>query len=239
MRLIGKTIVVTGAARGQGAAEARLFVSEGATVILTDVLEEDGQALVDELGEHAMFMRHDVTCEADWARVADAVRSNGGLDGLVNNAGIYNPLPIGETTQDIYEAHFRVNQLGCFLGLRMVDEIGRQGASVVNISSLAGLRASRGVAYTSTKWALRGMSKTAAVELGKRGIRVNSVHPGIIDTPMLDTWDEEHYEVRVGLVPLGRAGSSEEVAKLVLFLLSDESAYVTGAEIAIDGGLSA
>jgi 3alpha(or 20beta)-hydroxysteroid dehydrogenase len=239
MRFQGRYVVVTGAARGQGAEEARLLAEEGATVLLTDVLEEEGQALAAEIGRGVSFLKHDVASEADWAAVAQVVREWGALDGLVNNAGIFRPTSIAETSPEQFDWHYQVNQRGSFLGLKLAEEQGRSGTSVVNISSLAGLRASRGVAYTGTKWALRGISKTAAVELGPRGIRVNSVHPGIIDTPMLEAWTPEQYDDRLSMVPLRRAGTVTDVARLVLFLLSDESAYITGAEIAIDGGLSA
>lgn len=234
----GKFILVTGAARGQGEAEVRKLVAEGASVLATDVLAEEGEALAAELGNAVTFMRHDVASEADWVEVARRIGTFGALDGLVNNAGIYNPGSIAETDVGSFQRHFRVNQLGSFLGIKLAQELGRSGTSVVNVSSVAGLRGSSGIAYVATKWALRGMTKTAAAELGPQGIRVNSIHPGIIDTPMLDVWTHEHLEQRSAMVPLKRPGSSEEVAELVAFLLSDASSYINGAEIAIDGGLS-
>jgi 3alpha(or 20beta)-hydroxysteroid dehydrogenase len=163
----------------------------------------------------------------------------GGLHGLVNNAGIYQPRTLMETDTELFERHMRVNQLGCFLGMKVVVPLMEQsgGGSIVNISSAAGLRGSPGaIAYSATKWALRGMTKAAAIDLAPRRIRVNSVHPGPIDTEMLKVRTPEQNRERLQLVPMKRMGTAEEVASLVLFLLSDESGYVTGAEVAIDGG---
>ncbi|MCB1474515.1 MAG: SDR family oxidoreductase [Rhodobiaceae bacterium] len=238
-RFKGRNILITGGARGQGAEEARRLCAEGARVFITDVLDAEGEALARELGDRVSFSHHDVSSEADWRSVCDEIRLAGGLHGLVNNAGIFNPLPIADTSAQSFEAHFRVNQLGCFLGMKLGAEVAApEGASFVNISSIAGLRGTPGIAYTGTKWALRGMTKTAAVELAPRKIRVNSVHPGLIDTPMLDVMEPERRQKRVGFVPLGRSGTVEDVADLVLFLLSDESSYITGAEIAVDGGIT-
>ncbi|MBX6374141.1 MAG: glucose 1-dehydrogenase [Acetobacteraceae bacterium] len=240
-RFDGKVVLISGGARGQGAAEARMLVAEGGKVVIGDVLEEEGRALAAELGpSSALFLRQDVTEEADWNRaVAAAVETFGGLHGLVNNAGIYIPKTLMETDAALFERHMRVNQLGCFLGMKAVVPAMERagGGSIVNISSVAGLRGSPGaIAYSATKWALRGMTKAAAVDLAPRGIRVNSVHPGPIDTDMLKVRTPEQNRARVELVPMKRMGTAEEVAKLVLFLLSDDSAYITGAEVAIDGG---
>jgi 3alpha(or 20beta)-hydroxysteroid dehydrogenase len=238
-RLAGKIILISGGARGQGAAEARLAVAEGARVVLGDVLEADGARLAHELGDAAVFVRQDVTSETDWAKAIDAAAAMGGLHGLVNNAGIYQPRTLLETDAALFERHMRVNQLGCFLGMKLVVPLMERsgGGSIVNISSVAGLRGSPGaIAYSATKWALRGMTKAAAVDLAPRKIRVNSVHPGPIDTEMLSVRSAEQNRERLTRVPMGRMGTAEEVAKLVLFLLSDESSYMTGAEIAIDGG---
>lgn len=235
----GRLIVVTGGARGQGAEEARQLVAHGARVIVTDILEEEGQALTRELGSGATFFRHDVANELDWIGLMDFLRPLGVPWGLVNNAGVYRPLSIEQTDVALFDQHVRINEVGCFLGMKHVAAgMGEDGGSIVNVSSIAGLRASPGIAYVATKWAIRGMTKTAAAELGPRKIRVNSIHPGIIDTAMLDVWTREHFDARLAKVPLGRAGDAEDVAKLVLFLLSDDSNYITGAEIAIDGGLS-
>ena len=160
---------------------------------------------------------------------------------MVNNAGIYVPRTLMETDAVLFERHMRVNQLGCFLGMKAVVPAMERagGGSIVNISSTAGLRGSPGaIAYSSTKWALRGMTKAAAIDLAPRGIRVNSVHPGPIDTDMVKVWSNEQRATRIGQIPMGRMGTAEEVARTVLFLLSDDSAYMTGAELAIDGGIS-
>jgi 3alpha(or 20beta)-hydroxysteroid dehydrogenase len=240
-RFDNKVVLVTGGARGQGAAEARLLVAEGAKVVIGDVLEAEGRRLASELGTASVFLRQDVTEEADWARAIEAAQALGGLHGMVNNAGIYKPKPVLETDAALFERHMRVNQLGCFLGMQAVARPMERsgGGSIVNISSVAGLRGSPGaIAYSATKWALRGMTKAAAVDFAPRNIRVNSVHPGPIDTEMLHVRTPEQNQRRVQQVPMKRMGTAEEVAKLVLFLLSDESSYITGAEIAIDGGAS-
>ena len=238
-RLTGKIVLISGGARGQGAAEARLFVAEGAKVVIGDVLEAEGQRLAAELGDAAVFVRQDVTREDDWKAAIDAAAALGGLHGLVNNAGIYQPKTLMETDTALFERHMRVNQLGCFLGMQAVVPLMERsgGGSIVNVSSVAGLRGSPGaIAYSATKWALRGMTKAAAVDLAPRGIRVNSIHPGPIDTEMLNVRTPEQNQRRLQAVPMKRMGTAEEVANLVLFLLSDESGYITGAEVAIDGG---
>jgi 3alpha(or 20beta)-hydroxysteroid dehydrogenase len=238
-RLTGKIVLISGGARGQGAAEARLFVAEGAKVVIGDVLETEGRRLAAELGDAAVFVRQDVTREDDWAKALDAAAGLGGLHGLVNNAGIYQPKTLMETDVALFERHMRVNQLGCFLGMKAVVPLMEKtgGGSIVNISSVAGLRGSPGaIAYSATKWALRGMTKAAAIDLAPRRIRVNSVHPGPIDTEMLNVRTPEQNQRRLEAVPMKRQGTAEEVANLVLFLLSEESGYITGAEVAIDGG---
>ena len=237
--LTGKIVLISGGARGQGAAEARMLVASGARVVIGDVLDERGQALAAELGDAAVYVHQDVTREADWAAAVGAAVRMGGLHGLVNNAGIYQPRSLMDTDAELFERHMRVNQLGCFLGMKAavpaMELAG--GGSIVNISSVAGLRGSpHALAYSATKWALRGMTKAAAIDLASRKIRVNSVHPGPIATEMLDVRTPEENARRLDRVPMGRQGSAEEVAKLVLFLLSDESSYMTGAEVAIDGG---
>jgi 3alpha(or 20beta)-hydroxysteroid dehydrogenase len=239
-RLDGKVILISGAARGQGEAEARLCVAEGASVVIGDVLESEGRRLGAELGKAAVFLRHDVTQESDWRKAIDAAQAAfGGLHGLINNAGIFQPSTLMETDTELFERHMRVNQLGCFLGMKCAVPLMERsgGGSIVNISSVAGLRGSPGaIAYSATKWALRGMTKAAAIDLAPRGIRVNSVHPGPIDTEMLKVRTPEQNRARLQHVPMKRMGTAEEVARLVLFLLSDESGYITGAEVAIDGG---
>src|SRR6516162_8392981 len=230
---------ISGGARGQGAAEALLLVTEGARVVIGDVLEQEGRQLASELGGAATFVRHDVTQERDWETAVNTAEKFGGLHGLVNNAGIYQPSTLMETDTELFERHTRVNQLGSFLGMKTVVPLMEQsgGGSIVNISSVAGLRGSPGaIAYSTTKWALRGMTK-AAIDLAPRKIRVNSVHPGPIDTEMLKVRTPEQNQQRL-VSPMKRMGTADEVASLVLFLLSDESAYITGAEVTIDGGAS-
>jgi 3alpha(or 20beta)-hydroxysteroid dehydrogenase len=238
-RLKGKIILISGGARGQGAAEARLFVAEGARVVIGDVLEAEGRRLASELGGAAVFVAQDVTKEEDWDKAINAAETLGGLHGLVNNAGIYQPRTLMETDAALFERHMRINQLGCFLGMKAVVPLMEQsgGGSIANISSVAGLRGSPGaIAYSATKWALRGMTKAAAIDLAPRKIRVNSIHPGPIDTEMLNVRTPEQNALRLERVPMKRMGTVDEVASLVLFLLSDESGYITGAEVAIDGG---
>ncbi|MGH7155970.1 MAG: SDR family NAD(P)-dependent oxidoreductase, partial [Acetobacteraceae bacterium] len=182
-----------------------------------------------------------VTEEADWTAAVNAAERMGGLHGMVNNAAIFVPRGLMDTDVALFERHMRVNQLGCFIGMKAVVAPMERGGggSIVNISSVAGLRGSPGaVAYSATKWALRGMTKAAAIDLAGRGIRVNSVHPGPIDTEMLKARTLEENQRRLQLVPFKRMGTAEEVAQLVLFLLSDESGYITGAEVTIDGGVS-
>lgn len=240
-RFDGTVVLISGGARGQGAAEARMLVAEGAKVVIGDLLEDQGRALAEQLGPAAVFVRQDVTSEADWASAVAAAEKLGGLHGMVNNAGIFIPKPLMETDAALFERHARINQLGCFLGMKAsapaMERSG--GGSIVNISSVAGLRGSPGaIAYSATKWALRGMTKAAALEFAPMKIRVNSVHPGPIDTEMLNVRTPEQNAARVRMVPMKRMGTAEEVAKLVLFLLSGDSAYMTGAEVAIDGGVS-
>ncbi len=238
--LTDKVALITGAARGQGAAEARLFVASGARVVLTDVLETEGKRLATELGAAARFVRHDVTSADDWnAAVAVAVSEFGALNVLVNNAAIYTAKPLTDTTPEELETILRVNLVGAFRGIRaVVEPMSAAGGSIVNISSQAGLEGLMGhSAYGASKWGLRGLSKTAALELGPSGIRVNSVHPGPIATPMVPylTTGPGSFPT----LPLQRTGAPEEVAELVAFLSSDASAYITGAEVTIDGGLAA
>ncbi len=243
-RLEGKTALITGGARGQGAAEATLFAAEGANVVLTDVLDADGERVADTIG--GTFLHHDVTSEEEWAAaVAHTVELHGGIDVLVNNAGIYRGSSLIDCPIEEYRRVIEVNQIGVFLGMREVAPvlIERGGGSIVNISSAAGLRAGRsGFAYGASKWAVRGMTRSAAAQLGPHGVRVNSIHPGVIETPMLaDTSmaDPANIVEVSGRAPLGRIGQPEEVARLALFLASDESSYSTGSEFIVDGGLIA
>ncbi|MEZ0363077.1 glucose 1-dehydrogenase [Mycobacterium sp. pUA109] len=239
--LTGKVAIITGAARGQGAAEARLFAALGARVVLTDVLVDEGERVAAELG--ARFVRHDVGDEHGWAGVVEmAVAAYGRVDVLVNNAAICHVHPLAEQGVDGFERMLRVNLIGPFLGTKAVLEPMKSagGGSIINVSSQAGLQGLAGYGgYGASKWGLRGMSKVAAIELGPWGIRVNSVHPGLIDTPMV-----AHLPVQRGPgghpgAPLTRIGTPQEVAEVVAFLASDASSYITGAELAVDGGASA
>jgi len=240
-RFNNKIVLITGAARGQGAEEARLLVAEGAQVVLADVRDEEGSGLATSLGSRAVFQRLDVSDETSWQSAIDRCEKLGGLHGLVNNAGVYRPATIQETDAALMQAHFQVNQLGVLLGMKAAAPLLKRcnGGSIVNISSTAGLQGiPNAIAYVGTKWAVRGMTKAAALELASSNIRVNSVHPGLIDTEMLGARSREDLERRAGLIPLKRMGTAADVAHLVLFLLSDESAYMSGAEISIDGALS-
>jgi 3alpha(or 20beta)-hydroxysteroid dehydrogenase len=239
-RLEGKIAIITGAARGQGANEARRFVAEGAKVVLTD-LSDGGEKVAAELGENAIFLQHNVSDEDAWRHVVDfAVKKFGRIDILVNNAGIFTPHSIVDTTKESFDRHYQVNQLGVFLGTKAVIEPMKAsgGGSIVNISSAAGVRGYPDmIAYAGTKWAVRGMTKCAARELAPMRIRVNSVHPGLVDTPMLDDHTPEALKEFANAVPLGRIGTPDDVAEIVIFLASDLSSYLTGAEIVADGGL--
>ena len=234
-RLDGKVAVITGGARGQGAAEGALFVSEGATVYLTDVLDDDGAKTAADVG--ATFLHHDVTEPAQWQAVVDrVVADHDRLDVLVNNAGILHWATMTETPLEVWNRVLAVNQTGVFLGMQTAARPMKRNrsGSIINISSIGGMRgASACFAYGATKWAVRGMTKGAAQELGPFGIRVNSIHPGVIDTPMMADQDLDAIASRV---PLGRYANADEVAKLALWLASDDSAYASGAEFVLDGG---
>ncbi|MBB4684951.1 glucose 1-dehydrogenase [Amycolatopsis jiangsuensis] len=244
-RLAGKVALITGSARGQGAAAARAFVAEGARVVVADVLDTEGKALAGELGETAAFCHLDVGDEDSWAAAVErTVTEFGPPSVLVNNAGILHFSELASTTLADYERVVRVNQIGAFLGMRSVVEpmAGAGGGSIVNVSSVEGLAGMPFlVAYTASKFAIRGMTKVAALELGARGIRVNSVHPGMIDTKMVSEAAGTDVDVSwVGKkVALGRVGRAEEIAPLLVFLGSDESSYCTGGEFVADGGATA
>lgn len=239
--LSGKVAIVTGAAQGQGAAEARQFAACGARVVLTDVLESEGAAVAKELGEAALFVRHDVAESRDWdSTVAAALDTFGRVDVLVNNAALYRVRGLEEQTYEEFDRILRTNLLGAFLGMQAVLEPMRRagGGAIVNIASQAGMEGIAGhAAYGSAKWGLRGLSRTAAVELGADGIRVNTVCPGAIDTAM--TGHRGHEPGSHPTAPLGRRGTAAEVADLVTFLASEEASYLTGAEFPVDGGATA
>ncbi|CAM3837864.1 glucose 1-dehydrogenase [Kibdelosporangium persicum] len=245
-RLDGKVALVSGAARGQGAATARRFVEEGAKVTIADILDEQGKELAAELGEAAVYQHLDVASEDDWTAAVDRTRTEfGALNVLVNNAGIVHVKSIADTTLAEYEHVIRVNQIGCFLGMRAVIPAltEAKGGSIINVSSVEGLGGMPFLtSYTASKFAIRGMTKAAAMELGHLGIRVNSVHPGVIDTQMVRdaAGGAEVDMTRVGKrVALRRCGQPEEIANLQVFLASDESSYSTGAEFVADGGATA
>jgi 3alpha(or 20beta)-hydroxysteroid dehydrogenase len=239
-QLNGKVAIITGAAGGQGEAEARLFVVQGARVVITDIQDQGGQVAAD-LGEAAVFLKHDVSDSAGWSQVvAETLRRFGKVDALVNNAAMFNPKSLVETSAAEMEQHFRINQLGVFLGMQaVIAPMTAAGAgSIVNISSVSGMRNIPGqFAYAATKWAVRGMTGNAAAELARFGIRVNSVYPGLIDTPMLAGNSAETNARFARGVPLGRMAEAREVAAVVAFLASDAASYVNGAEIAVDGGV--
>jgi 3alpha(or 20beta)-hydroxysteroid dehydrogenase len=235
-----KVVIITGAGSGQGAAEARLFLRAGAKVVLTDI-NEAGGAVAASLGGAAHFVRHDVADEEGWTNViAQTLDRFGRLDVLVNNAGVFKLSSFLETNNELWELHYRVNQLGVFLGMRAAVEVMRKSGagSIINISSIAAMGSMSGsFAYSSSKWAVRGMTALAATELAPLGIRVNGIYPGLIDTPMLaENGPERLSEIKQAL-PMRRAGTPEEVAEVVLFLASDAASYISGAEIKVSGGL--
>lgn len=242
-RLSNKVTIVTGGARGMGAATCRLFVEEGAKVVIADVLDADGQALAAQLGPGAHFAHLDVSDEAAWtALVADTEERFGAIDVLVNNAGVLLFRTLRDTTKADFERVLSINLTGTFLGLHTVGTrmVERGRGSIVNISSADGMKGANGLgAYCASKWGIRGLTKVAAMEFGHRGVRVNSVHPGGVDTAMGNPYAEKREDVnkRYGMVPLQRVGEPEEVARTSLFLASDESSYLCGAEIAVDGGM--
>jgi 3alpha(or 20beta)-hydroxysteroid dehydrogenase len=242
-RLDGKIAIISGAARGQGAAEARWFVREGAAgVVVADVLEDEGKAIAAGLGERATFVSLDVTDEEQWAATVDACRERFGLPSvLVNNAGILRFRQLVNTPVDEFRLVVDVNLTGTFLGMKTVAPAMAEGGggSIVNISSTSGLIGLPAVSsYTASKWGVRGLTKTAAIELGQHGIRVNSVHPGSIDTPMVmfDGLTPEDFSPYTDRLPIKRIGTVDDVAALVTFLASDESSYCTGSEFVVDGG---
>jgi 3alpha(or 20beta)-hydroxysteroid dehydrogenase len=234
-RVAGKVVVVTGASRGQGAAEALALAREGAHVFAVDVGESPGAAL-----GVLEYRRLDVTQPSAWAGLAaDLLGRFGRVDGLVNNAGITWRARLPDVTADDLARVHAVNVTGPMLGMQHLAPLMTGGGSIVNVGSLAALTGHYAVAYTASKWALRGLSRAACLELGPTGIRVNLVHPGFIETPMTAAAPAAFRAANIAETPLGRTGSVEEVVPLVVFLISDESSFITGAEIPIDGGLSA
>lgn len=239
-RLDGKVTLITGGARGQGAAEAARFAAEGARVYITDVRVEEGLATAGRIGEPVSFVEHDVTSEDEWvAVVGGVVEAEGRIDVLVNNAGIFQVARALDTSLDEWNRMIAVNQTGVFLGIRECGRVMKEqgSGSIINISSVAGL-GGVGIAhaYAASKWAVRGMTKSAALEFARSGVRVNSVHPGIIETDMMH---ESGVSDTLTGIPMGRTGTAEDVANMVLFLASDESAYCSGHEFVVDGAMKA
>ncbi|KQY36804.1 MULTISPECIES: glucose 1-dehydrogenase [Nocardia] len=236
-RLAGKVAVISGGARGMGAAHARRFVAEGASVVIGDVLDDEGAAVAKELGDAVVYRHLDVREPEQWAgAVAAAVEEFGGLHVLVNNAGIVNGNLLVDFALDEWQRIIDINLTGTFLGMQAAVPAMKAagGGSIVNISSVEGMRGSPGLhGYTATKFAVRGLTKSAALELAPQGIRVNSVHPGLISTPMTEGIPADFLQI-----PLARAAEPDEVSALVAYLASDESSYSTGAEFVVDGGLT-
>jgi len=242
--LAGKVALITGGARGQGAAEGRLFASEGAKVVLADVLDGPGKETAQEIG--GQYLHLDVTSEEEWEGVINEIIStHGRLDILVNNAGIFRLARLVQETIEQWNQIVAVNQTGVFLGMRTAGKAMVQagnGGSIINISSVAGLEGQFGaMAYSATKWAVRGMTKVAAKELGRYGVRVNSIHPGMIDTEMIANFpamkDDEKRARFLKNLPAGRVGVPEDIANMALFLAGDSSSYCTGQEFVVDGGI--
>jgi len=247
-RLKGKVALISGAARGQGAAETRLFVNEGARVVIGDVLDSEAGKLASEINQNTgarvtLPVHLDVTRAEDWrAAVETCEREFGRLDILVNNAGILNIKGVSDTNEEEWDAVINVNQKGVWLGIKIAVPAmkKRGGGSIINISSIYGLIGSGGsAAYHASKGAVRILTKTAAVEYAPDNIRVNSVHPGVIKTPMVDIFDDKDLQAIAALAPMKRAARPEGVGYVVLFLASDEASFVTGAEYAVDGGYTA
>lgn len=239
-QLDGKVIMITGAARGQGATEARQAAAEGARVVVTDVLDDLGNDVASEID--GSYRRLDVTSSGEWKAVVDhIVDEHGRLDGLVNNAGIFRHDSLLDNNEDNFRLITEVNQYGVFNGMAAVAPQMREqeSGSIVNISSIAGMRGHRSIAYVASKWAVRGMTKSAAAQLGRYNIRVNSIHPGAIETDMLFDLGAETVDRLVNAVPMRRSARPEEVGNVVMFLLADGSSYVNGAEIVVDGALIA
>jgi 3alpha(or 20beta)-hydroxysteroid dehydrogenase len=244
-RLEGKVAIVTGGARGMGAATCRLFVAEGARVVIADVLEEQGEALARQLGDAERFMRLDVADEANWTRVAQATTEQfGRIDVLVNNAAVLVFGGITELSTRDFERAVSINLVGTFVGIRTIAPLmaAQRNGSIVNISSVDGLRGVNALAaYVSSKWGVRGLTKAAALELGHQGVRVNSIHPGGVNTAMSNPTGAPLDEVnkQYANVPMQRVGLPEEIARATLFLASDDASYCNGAELSVDGGMAA
>jgi 3alpha(or 20beta)-hydroxysteroid dehydrogenase len=242
-RLAGRVVVVTGGARGQGAAEVEALARAGATVLATDVLDEEGTTLAKTLAGDGLAVEYvhlDVTDPDGWTALADRLRTGPGrVDGLVNNAGVAARERLPDVSLDAWQRTFEINVTGPLLGIQALVPLMGPGASIVNICSVAAMAGHAAAAYTSSKWALRGLTRTASLELGARGIRVNAVMPGLVDTPLMASASPAFTDAALAEIPLGRVGAPADIAPTIVFLLSDDSAYYNGAEIVIDGGLTA
>jgi 3alpha(or 20beta)-hydroxysteroid dehydrogenase len=235
-RVAGKVVVVTGAAGGQGAAEVAWLAREGASVVATDMIEKLDAPSHDRVS----YRRLDVSRADDWTALRGWIEQRfGRVDGLVNNAGITHRARLGDVALEDWNRVLSINVTGAMLGIQTFAPLMPVGGSIVNVGSVAALTGHYTAAYTVSKWALRGLSRVASMELGPRGIRVNTIHPGYVETPMTASAPAAFREASIAVTPLGRVGLPEEVAPLVGFLLSDESSYLSGAEIAVDGGQSA
>lgn len=234
-RVQDRVIVVTGAASGQGAAEVRALHREGAVVVATDIAE----AIPDDASERVHCQRLDVARPDEWDALAQWVRGRfGRLDGLINNAGTTSRARLADVTHEEWNRALSINLTGPMLGIQALAPLMGAGAAIVNVGSVAGLTAHYTAAYTASKWGLRGLTHVAAMELGPRGIRVNAVHPGYIETPMTASAPAAFRDANQALTPLGRVGTAEEMAALIVFLMSNECSFMSGAEIAVDGGFS-
>lgn len=241
--LDGKVVVVTGGARGQGAAEVTALARAGATVVATDVLDEDGLAMAKRLIEDdlAVSYRHlDVRDVQAWSELVDVLRAeHGQVDALVNNAGVAGRDRLPNVDLDTWQRTFDINVTGPLLGIQTLVPVMPPGSSIVNICSVAALSGHVAAAYTASKWALRGLTRSASLELGARGIRVNAVMPGLIETPLMESASPAFRSAALAEIPLGRTGTVDDIAPLIVFLVSDDSAYMNGAELVVDGGLTA
>ncbi|MEO3828593.1 glucose 1-dehydrogenase [Actinomadura sp. B10D3] len=245
-QLDGKVALITGGARGMGKAHVRRFLDEGAKVVFGDVLEEEGAKLAADLGDDVRFVRMDVSKQGDWERAADIATSTfGALNVLVNNAGILRHKTIEDMTLDEFRTILDVNLVGQWLGVKTVTAPMREagGGSIVNVSSTEGFIGAAGLAaYSASKFGVRGLTKSAARELGRYGIRVNSIHPGAVLTPLTMQDDivsatADNADAFMKALPLGRMGKSQEVSGLIVYLASDDSSYCTGSEVLVDGGM--
>jgi 3alpha(or 20beta)-hydroxysteroid dehydrogenase len=246
-RLDGKVALVTGGARGMGEAHVRLFAAEGARVVFGDIRDDEGEAVAADVGERVRYIRHDVTSERDWADAVELTLDTfGKLDVLINNAGVLRFARIEQMSPDEFRRILDINATGCWLGMKSVIAPMREagGGSIVNVSSIEGFSGAAGLsAYSASKFAIRGMTRSAAMELGQYNIRVNTVHPGAILTPMVleaaDSYDAEAGAAFLKSMPLGRLAEPAEVSPLIVYLASDESLFSTGSEFVVDGGILA